>query len=463
MAKNKKVVRYRKPFHLNIGLIVFGIIFIYMMFYIYSYFTSTHTSVYEVVQGTIAINNSYTGLAIRKEEVFFSDREGSINYYIKDASKVGVGDLIYSVDTDGSIASQVNQANQDASQLGEEDLAEILNKISEFSKSYQNNNFYELYTFKSDLNAQVSESLSMGALDSISESVALAENNATFYRTSAAKDGVVVYYTDGLESVTAETLTADMFDESTYKKVNLKERESIAQGEAAYKIITDESWQIAVSVTNDTKRQLRDAATVLVKFKKDNAILRLPFEISEKDGTNYLILSLNNSMIRYAADRFIELELLFDEETGLKIPNSAIASKDFFTLPMEYFQKGGNSGNEGVVVRHVDKEGNETEQFVVPTIYFATEYEYYVDGEVLSDGDVILKPNSSETYTVHDTAKLEGIYNINKGYAVFKQIDIIYQNEEYSIIRSDTDYGISLYDHIALDGSTVTENALIND
>lgn len=86
-----------------------------------------------------------------------------------------------------------------------------------------------------------------------------------------------------------------------------------------------------------------------------------------------------------------------------------------------------------------------------------------MDGEDISDGNVILKPNSSDTYTVHETSKLNGIYSINKGYAVFKQIDIIYQNNEYAIIRSDTDYGISLYDHIALDGSTVTENALIND
>ena len=69
MAKNKKVVRYRKPFHLNIGLIIFGIIFIYMMFYIFSYFTTKHTSVYEVIYGTIVVNNSYTGLALRNEEI----------------------------------------------------------------------------------------------------------------------------------------------------------------------------------------------------------------------------------------------------------------------------------------------------------------------------------------------------------------------------------------------------------
>ncbi|MCM1258128.1 MAG: hypothetical protein NC307_09785 [Roseburia sp.] len=463
MAKNKKVVRYRRPFHLNIGFITFGIIFIYMTFYVYSYMTSTHTSVYEVVQGTIAINNSYTGLALRTEEVFPTDRAGSINYYVKDASKVGAGDLVYSVDADGYIAKQINQASQDASTLSGEDLTAIQNKISSYGKSYSWKTFYEIYTFKSDLNSQISEALSMNALDSISDAVTLAESNATFHKGTSARDGIVVYYTDGYEGITTENFAADMFDESKYVKVNLKDRPSVESGEAAYKIITNENWDLVIPITNDTKRLLRDSTTVRVKFKKDGSTLRIPFETVEKEGIIYMILSLHNSMIRFATDRFVELELLFDEETGLKIPNSSIAAKDFFTLPMEYFQRGDNSNREGVMVRRTDKNGEVTEQFVVPEIYFATEYEYYVDGEDISDGDVILKPNSSDTYTVHETAKLNGIYSINKGYAVFKQIDIIYQNNEYAIIRSDTDYGISLYDHIALDGSTVTENALINE
>ncbi len=463
MAKSKKVVRYRKPFHLNIGFITFGIIFIYMMFYVYSYFTSTHTSVYEVVQGTIAINNSYTGLALRKEEVFPTDRAGSNNYYVKDASKVGAGDLVYSVDTDGYIAKQINQASQDASKLSQEDLADIQNHISEFGKSYSWKTFYDIYTFKSDLNSRISEALSIEALDSISDAVTMAESNATFHKGTAARDGVVVYYTDGYEGVTPENFTEEMFDESRYAKINLKDRPTVESGDNAYKIITSEKWNLIIPITLDTKRLLRDSTTVRVKFKKDNSILRIPFETVEKGDTTYMILSLHNSMVRFATERFVELELLFDEETGLKIPNSSIAAKDFFTLPMEYFQKGDNSDREGVVRRRTDKNGVSTEEFVVPEIYFATEYEYYVDGENIAEGDVIIKPNSSETYTVKDTAKLEGIYNINKGYAVFKQIDIIYQNNEYSIIRSDTDYGISLYDHIALDGNAVTENALIND
>ena len=37
----------------------------------------------------------------------------------------------------------------------------------------------------------------------------------------------------------------------------------------------------------------------------------------------------------------------------------------------------------------------------------------------------------------------------------------MYENEDYAIVEQKTAYGISLYDHIALDGSKLTENQLI--
>ena len=63
LSKNKKIVNYKKPFSLNIGVVIFVIIFIYILFNIFSYFTKTRISVYEVEQGTIAENNTYNGLA----------------------------------------------------------------------------------------------------------------------------------------------------------------------------------------------------------------------------------------------------------------------------------------------------------------------------------------------------------------------------------------------------------------
>lgn len=463
MAKSKKVVRYRKPFHINIGLIVFGIIFFYMMFYIYSYFTSTHISAYEVIPGSIAVNNTYTGLALRQEELVTAEYTGDINYYIKEASRARAGSLICSVDSDGAIARQINAAIQDTSSLDKESLNAIQNTVSEYSGSYRREAFYSIYTLKADLNAQLSEVMSMEALSSIRDAVTAAENNTTFHTQTAGKAGVVVYSTDGYESVTPENFTAEMFEEASYKKVNLKEKSSITAGETAYKMITDESWNLVIPARSDTIKQLQDTSSIRIKFKKDDTIVRALVTILEKEGESYLVLGLSSSMIRYATDRFIEVELLFEEEHGLKIPNSSIAAKEFFTIPMEYFQKGNNSEDEGVIVRKTDKNGEYTDTFAPQTIYFSTEYTYYVDGDTLKDGDMILKPNSKESYTVHETAKLEGVYCINKGYAVFRNIDPIYQNEEYSIIRSGTKYGISMYDHIALDGSIITENALIHN
>lgn len=460
--KSKKVVRYRKPIHLNIGLIIFGIIFVYLMFYVFTYFTSTHASVYEVIYGKIAVNNFYSGLALRSEEIVYSQYQGDLNYYIKDASKAGAGDLVYSVDTDGAIAKQINSANEDASTLDAESMDELEKKISAYSNGYRPEAFYEVYTFKQDLNAELSEALSIGSLNSITDAVSAAEENATFHKGTARRDGIVVYYMDGFEGVTAENFTAAMFDESKYEKANLKERSKIEAGDAAYKLITDERWNLVVPISDDASKQLFDASTVRIRFRKDNTKIRVPFTSVEKEGKTYLVLDLPHSMIRFATDRYVEIELLFEEEKGLKIPNSSIARKDFFTVPMEYFQKGNNSSEEGVMVRKTDKYGKTTDEFVTPTIYFTTEYSHYIDDESISEGDILLKPNSSETYTVRETAKLDGVYCINKGYAVFRHIDVMYRNAEYSIIRSGTDYGISLYDHIALDGDVITENAVIN-
>ena len=50
---------------------------------------------------------------------------------------------------------------------------------------------------------------------------------------------------------------------------------------------------------------------------------------------------------------------------------------------------------------------------------------------------------------------------INKGYAVFKQIQILCESEEYYIVETGNDYGLANYDHIALVGKDVQENDIV--
>ena len=56
---------------------------------------------------------------------------------------------------------------------------------------------------------------------------------------------------------------------------------------------------------------------------------------------------------------------------------------------------------------------------------------------------------------------LVGVFNINKGYADFKEITILNANDEYSIVKSNSEYGLNVYDHIVLKGDTVSDRDFI--
>ena len=69
--------------------------------------------------------------------------------------------------------------------------------------------------------------------------------------------------------------------------------------------------------------------------------------------------------------------------------------------------------------------------------------------------------DSSKRYTILEKVSMQGVYNINKGYAVFREITIIDENEEYCIVEDGAAFGLAQYDHIALDASTVTDEQII--
>ena len=56
---------------------------------------------------------------------------------------------------------------------------------------------------------------------------------------------------------------------------------------------------------------------------------------------------------------------------------------------------------------------------------------------------------------------LKGVYNINRGYALFRLINILYEYGDYCIISDKMSYGVTLYDHIILNGGDVKENQII--
>ena len=457
-----KVIKYKKPFSLNIGIVIFAIIFIYLMFNVFSYMTATSVPIYEVGHGTMAENNIYRGLILRNEQVYHAGYSGALNFYMREGAKVSYNNLVYSVDESGDVSRMIQEVSQDASGLNQENLENIEANILDFHNSYDGQNFYQVYDFKDNINSSLNEALSLHALNSISDYAANAEHNNTFHQIYADAPGIVVYYTDGYEDVTTDSFTEDMFDESAYKRTNIRKNMSIQTGAPVYKLITSEMWNIVLPIRAETARELKDDDTLQIRFVADDKKTYATYVLTQKAGQDYLILSLKSAMVRYAKERYTEIELLLDEETGLKIPNSSIVNKEFFMIPISFFLKGGDSNQQGLLVERKDADGNTITEFVSPVIYYETELFYYVDSESVSAGDMLIKADSNSRYMVgSDTATLKGVYNVNKGYAVFKQINILYESESYSIVETGTAYGIALYDHIALDGSKIKENQLM--
>lgn len=463
--KRKNIVRFHRGLQLNIGVIVFLFIAFYLVYNVYSYMTAVHIRRYEVEQGMIEVNTSYTGLILRKETIVNASQSGYLNYYLKDNTKAANGTLVCTVDENGNISERLNEAMSTNAVLTKENLGDIQSSIRDYAKGYQDNAYYTTYNFKSDLSGKLMEAINLGALNTISNYTEYARDNRTFHLYRADQPGIVAYYTDGLENVTSESFTEEMFNQATYQKNNMQTSGSVESGQPVYKLITDEDWQIIVPIDAVMKQTLQDGEVVQIRFKEDRKTAWADYIVQKRNGQDYLILSLHSSMIRYAYERYIDINIMLEQQTGLKIPNSSITTKIFELIPDEYFTKGsGTSNQNGLLVEHKQEDGTYTDaEFIPVTVYYKNEDEgvSYISQEEIRRGDLIVMTGTTERYEVSDTAKLRGVYNINKGYAVFKQIDELFSNSSYTIVRAGTEYGIMLYDHIALDGDAVVEEQMI--
>ena len=458
MAEKKNVVKFHRQIHINIAGIICFIIFIYIVFHIFTYMTAENISIYEVKQGTIVTQNHYQALALRKEKVYDLDQEGHIYYLAGNKTKVGKKSPVYILDQKGDIVDAMKNNESNFDNLSHDDIADLESQIKSYINDYDGVYFYKLNTFKTNLSDSLSQMYNQEAIASQNEKIETAVKNGTFFSYKAKRPGLVVYSIDGYENVNTKNFTAELFDSSKLNVTNLRSREKCAANEAAYKLITSEKWNLVIPIGEETAEVLKDMKVIEIEFSEDNARTWCNCSIKEQAGAKYLILSLDDSMERYADSRFIPIDLLLDERAGLKIPNSSIVKKTFFAVPKEYFFRGNDKKSEGLLKKDIEN-GN---TFFNTTIYFENDDCYYIDSEYFSKGDEILHPDSSEIYTIgKDTAELSGVYNVNKGYAVFKQIEIIYQNEDYTIVKTGTDYGIALYDRIVLQGDKVKENDVL--
>ena len=454
---------YRKKWNVNIGIIIFGVIFIYLVVTVLTYVTAKHVSVYEVREGSILKDNAYTGIILRQEEIVNTEADGYINYFATEGSKVGKKTSVYSISpqelefASASSADNPEEGAGNTSSLTSEEQNSVALKAQSFSEGFQDGQFADTYNLKSSIGSIISSNSAQSRQAQLDAMIQSGQEGLNVY--GAVDDGVIIYSTDGYESLTMDQITEDMISRADYQKKELFNNSKVKAGEPAYKLITSEEWTLVIELDDKMAKELADTKSVKVRFSKDNETTWASFSIYNTENSNLGFLSFDHSMVRYAGERFLDIELILEDESGLKIPKSAVTKKDFYLVPEDYLTQGGNSKETGVLV----DGGKDSAVFKRVEVYYRDNDTgmVYLDPNDFEKGDTLIKPDSNDTYPLSDKDSLSGVFNINKGYAVFRQIHILCESDEYYIVESGNDYGLSNYDHIALDGSTIHENDVV--
>ena len=463
---NKSKVRkfHRHPIHrMNLGIPVFGFIFIYVIIMIFLASRKTTIAGYEVIMGSLAKNTVARGVALRNEMVVKSQNNGYVNYYPFENQRVSKGSLVFSIDESGTLNELIKSRQAENIGFSDKDLFKLKDTLTEYRNVYRDNSFHTLYDFKYSLEGSISrianENL-LQTLNSLSGNYVLENSLNLGY---APESGIVVFSTDGLEEINAQSISAETFEEADHIPVSCADNSLVSEGENLYKISTDEKWSIAVKWDDSWDDQFTDGDYVNVRFLKNGYTSWGQESILNNADGRYLLLTFTNSMITFANDRYLDIELLTNDRAGLKIPNSAIINKQFYTIPEDFLTRGGSSDSEGFIREAYMEDGTKSTEFVDSKIYDRVDGMVYVDTAAFNPGDTLIKPDSDETCTVSSRAYLTGVYNMNNGYADFTKINVLYSNKEYSIVESGTVYGLRVYDHIVLEGDSVEDDDFVFD
>lgn len=461
MARNEltNIQVYRKKWHMNIGIIIFGVIFIYLVVTVLTYVTDKHVSVYEVREGSILKDNAYTGLILRQEEIVYADAEGYVNYFVPEGSKVGKKSNVYSLSSEklDLSAKGEEQAAGEGAALSPEEQDAVQQKAQNFSENFQDNQYGDTYTMKESVENIISSNSAQSRQAQLQALIQTGQEGLAVY--PAVDDGVIVYATDGYEGLTMDKVTVDMLSRADYQKQELANNSKVSAGDPVYKLVTDEDWTVVIELDGAMAKELADTKNVKVKFSKDNQITWASFQIYNTKDSNLGFLTFDHSMVRYAGERFLDLELILEDESGLKIPKSAVTEKEFYTVPEDYITQGGNNSGSGVLIQ----EGKDKTTFKNVTVYYRDKDTgmVYLDPAAFEKDAVLVKPDSGDTCQLKEKTSIKGVYNINKGYAEFCQVEILCESEEYYIVQSGNEYSLTNYDHIALDGKEVHDNEVV--
>ncbi|MFI3237508.1 MAG: HlyD family efflux transporter periplasmic adaptor subunit [Lachnospiraceae bacterium] len=458
----KKIERFPNRPRFNLVILLLLVIYVYIIVCFLAFYTSEHVNSYEVKAGSLMQNNRFEVVIMRDEEVVTSSGTGYVNYFINEGERGAYGNLIYTLDESGSVLEYTDRIITEGNILELDEIEALEYDLDNFIQNFDRQDFSTVTSTKTTLSNEVANLVNVHLLEDIESSASLKNNLSYNYVQST---GIVSYWIDGYENLQASDVTSVLLGQEYYAKEDSMNNDLVGTDDFVYKYCNNENWSVAfVSDDEDLNTYLVEESVVRVTFLKNGFELWGSVSTSINSMQETVIeLSFTTGSIHFSSERFTDIEIELEDESGLKIPVSAIAEKEFFLIPEEYVLYDDYDASYYVNLESYLENGEKTVLKEAVEPYYYLDGLYYIEDEMVTVGTKLSMLDDTTQFVVSDKGSLIGVYNINKGYADFKQITILDQSDDYAIVQSNTTYGLAVYDYIALNADLVDDDTFINN
>ncbi len=458
MKKNIIRVKQRKEVH--IGIIVFLFILFYIVSYVYTFLTKTEIPLYEVQPGEIYVTSQCDGIILREEELVYTEIAGYLNYYFGEGSRVSKNSTVYSIDSNRDMYDLLSGSTTEI-KLSGSDLADLKLLLQE--KLITSGDELSVAAKKTAITTgyqRLIDTMLMEELNQIVTSTGIISN---FHVVTTEKSGIISYMVDEFTDYTIQDVSAASFENKEVAG-SLYSTDLIAANSPVYKMITGDNWSIVVLINDTLYGQLLGKETATF-YLNNNLKVTAPVNCYRKDNYCFAEIRMNKYLSNYTSERFLDVKFELEYMDGLKIPETSITFKDYYRIPEEYLVLGGNENEQtrGLLVEEFNSETGTTQYTFQPVeIFYEADGFYYVDGNSFPKETYISMPDMSSRVMLYTFInKLEGVFNINKGFTVFKRIERLKTENNYVLIKKNSKSGLAAYDHIVLDASKAIEDKVI--
>lgn len=326
---------------------------------------------------------------VREEAVYGAGTTGTVYNVVAEGDRVSkstVISTIYSGSVDENTLRRLRTVDKKINTLKKRESestlysndtssveSEVSSRLNEITELAAENNIEQIRDYKDDINT-----LRAGGGPSISSQLALyeAEKNNIEYSISADKNditadipGIFTSYIDGLEAVLTPDNMRD-FTPSELRNISTSgvthsSGTSIEAGTPVCKIMSNHQWYVMGITDSEHAALFEDKTNVTIRLSNlsgSTASAKIVY-VSEPDENNECIFiaeipSYLESAFSY---RNIDVDVIFEEYTGYKIPIDAIHTGDTFDTYFVYATKGSDTYKCDIKILYTDN----TEEYAI--------------------------------------------------------------------------------------------------